>query len=768
MKRIFRMLAAGLLVVGALSGTSVLAQVSNPMKDYYGAKGYPGWTDEINWSNSINMATYTNGANDFEKFENARDQLFASGGGVLYYPAGTYNFSDHPQGPTGRGLMLRKGVVIIGDAPTANKEAIVDSVTPGLTTLPTKFIFPYHTTTRATAGSGEYPDAWNVIGLKAEPGQRLKDVDKVGIAWVHLDGAYVYMGPDMDFNGTWATAGAWRSRFAKNTGENWASRVADGTHPMDPFMGAAPDNPYYGGSNGRFVFGCRFDNSNVPNYMCSEGIGADYDPDYVSSFRFAARIAVYGGNVYLANNALPIATKNFALDQPIKARNTPVSTQTIYYDYGYQIGIEANKQLVSQRNNRCNLVSGPYYEPGLIIKDNWVFNHGNKGIEFAGKWVTVQNNINYRYTLLSGVSRYGLPATWTLTRDGYNVSNQIDDNMSRAMDFGGWNLWLDRNWYTGTGSDPGNDGEGLLIQRHGGVEAFSFSYTRNRQGREGEQGYLAPYDVNCIGLFQGWNRQRGAVGAIATRNNRNEDISIVANFDLNGNAQTPQGTNAANLGDFLATCPTVTATDAPVAVTVTPDNTYKALIVSWTDNSSNEAAFRVDRRNTATDPWVTIAYRPRNETGGVFTYDGNDNGSIPSGCSGQPSTDMNEQVWWDFEAPVGILPEYRVVAVDCDDSDVASSATVAPTNPVLSLNSTAASGVTSIYPNPARERVSVVYTSNTDTEVRVLDATGRVVIAEAAASGTGQVAQLNTQKLSKGIYHIQVVGQKKTHKLVVE
>lgn len=628
-------------LVATLTVTGAFAQVSNPMRDFYGAGHYPAWTDEIAWHNSINMATYTNGANDFQKFENARDQLASQGGGVLYYPAGTYDFRDHPQGPQGRGLMLRKGVVIVGEPPAADKLAIVDSANPGLTQLGTKFLFPYHTTTRATAGSGEYPDAWNVIGLMPEPGQTIRSVDKVGIAWVNLDGAYVYMGPDMPFSGTWGTAGAWRSRFAKTTGENWASRVADGTHPMDPFMGAAPNLDYLGGSNGRFVFGCRLDNSNVPNYMCSEGTGADYDPDYVSSYRFAARLAVYGANVFIANNAIPIATKNFALEQQVKARNTPAALATIYYDYGYQIGIEANKQLVSQRDNRCNLVTGPYYEPGLIIKDNWVFNHGNKGYEFCGKWATCQNNVNYRYELLSGVSRYGLPSGWTLTRDGYNVSNQIDDNMSRAWDFGGWNLWLDKNWYNNTGSNPGNDGEGLLIQRHGGVEAFSFAYTRNRQGPGGEPGYIAPYDVHCIGLFQAWNKQRGSVGVVAARNNRLEDISVVENINLQGTPVVASGVGSANQGDFLDACPT-TVTGAPSGVTATPDNTYKAMIVSWNDNSSNEVAFRVDRRLSPNDPWVTIAYRPRNETGGLFTYDGNDNGTIPPGCAGQPQTDFNE------------------------------------------------------------------------------------------------------------------------------
>lgn len=745
---------------------------TNPIKDFYGAGSYPAWTDEINWANRIDMSTYTNGANDFQKFENARDQLYAQGGGVLYYPAGTYNFADHPQGPQGRGLMLRKGVVILGEPPVTDRNAIVDSATAGLSALGTKFLFPYHTTTRAVAGSGEYPDAWNVIGLMPEAGGTLKDVDKVGIAWVNLDGAYVYMGPDMPWGPTWGTSGAWRSRLAKTTGENWASRVPDGTHPMDPFMGAAPDLAYNGGSKGRFVFGCRLDNSNIPNYMCSEGTGADYDPDFVASFRFGARLAIYGANVYIANNAIPIATKNFMLAQPVKARNTPVATQNIYYDYGYQIGIETNKQLVSQRNNRCNLDNGTYYEPGVIIKDNYVFNHGNKGIEFAGKWVTIQNNVNYRWPINGGTARYGLPSNWVLTRDGYNVSNQIDDNMARAMDFGGWNLWLDRNWYTGTGSDPGNDGEGLLIQRHGGVEGFSFAFTFNGQGPTGETGYIAPYDVHCIGLFQAWNRQRGAVGIVAARNNRIEDISIVENINRQGNPNPAQGVGSANQGDFLSNCPG-SSPGPPSTITATTDTVLKAVIVSWTDTSMNEIAFRVDRRITPQDPWKTIAYRPRNETGGVFSYDGNDNGTIPSGCAGQAPRDMNEQVWYDFEAPTGYTPEYRVVSVDCANTDAGATNPVPTDRPVVSLPANSNLAQLIVYPNPAKAEANVRFSVPTATigQLIINDHLGRQVSSQMLDLTAGlNTASVNLQSLTRGLYHVTVIAgqQKASRKLMVD
>ena len=164
----------------------------NPMATYYKEKGWPAWSDGINWANKINMAQYANGTNDFQKFENARDELAAQGGGVLYYPTGTYDFSNHPTGPnTGRGLMLKKGVVILGDEPMTDMKAVKDSVTSGLSTLGTQFLFPFQQKTTSSGGIGEVPDPWNMIGLFAGNGQTISDQNRVGIAWVNLVGAYV-------------------------------------------------------------------------------------------------------------------------------------------------------------------------------------------------------------------------------------------------------------------------------------------------------------------------------------------------------------------------------------------------------------------------------------------------------------------------------------------------------------------------------------------------------------------------------------------------
>jgi RHS repeat-associated protein len=103
---------------------------NNPISARYGA-GY-SWTDYasggINWSNVVDITTYYSGGTYDSAFVLARNAVAVSGG-VVYFPAGTYNFSA--------GIQLTDKVVIRGDNPTL----IVDSTARGYSP-PTKFIFP--------------------------------------------------------------------------------------------------------------------------------------------------------------------------------------------------------------------------------------------------------------------------------------------------------------------------------------------------------------------------------------------------------------------------------------------------------------------------------------------------------------------------------------------------------------------------------------------------------------------------------------------------
>src|SRR5207302_1489017 len=119
---------------------------------YAGPEGYPAWTDAVPWSNVVNMQTYAEGKTDFEKFENARDEMARRGGGVLYYPAGTYDFSTMPASDP---LYLRRGVFLRGEAPAGHPLA-----SGGKLELPTRFLFAFR-----ERGGGKVPRDWNFLTL---------------------------------------------------------------------------------------------------------------------------------------------------------------------------------------------------------------------------------------------------------------------------------------------------------------------------------------------------------------------------------------------------------------------------------------------------------------------------------------------------------------------------------------------------------------------------------------------------------------------------
>jgi hypothetical protein len=632
-----------LAICAASGGAAAEAPTDNPVATFYdGPEGYPAWTDRIHWSRVINMKTYAKGANDFEKFESARDELAAKGGGVLYYPAGTYDFSTAPMdGPKGRGLMLRSGVVIRGEAPGGKPKA-----TTGKMALATKFRFGF----RKRAG-GSVPRDWAFVGLAPEKGKRLKDVNDVGVCWVHLDGGVIWFGPDLKWGRSWSAAGSWKSKKAQAA---WKDRAPDGTHPWDPFCGAPPlAAGYVGAGSGRFVFGCVLTNAAAMNGMVDEGFG----PDGFYMAKFTPRIGVYGSRVLVANNLLPRPDKCFLYKQTTRrTRSNPpyitnkTRTSTIMFDYGKTCGVDVNKDLLGMvhDNGRC----GGYFEEGVVVIDNNVFNHGHKGFNLSGEWMTVRHNRNEREYLKEGRDVYGIGAGWELTLDGhlessYGGTGNVSDNLSRAFDTAGWNVWVDHNWMTNTGSDPGNDGEAILAQLHGGTHILSWAVTRNTHVKgDGERGYFAGWHVDCLGMLIAWNDTPGFVGTVV-RGNEIADFAVIANKAAGG-IRPAQGPDV----------PLTSAKDKPSAPKAVKAEVYQgdAVKVTWTDGSDNEAGFRVERR-IAGGEWTTIAYRPPQIQ----------------------AHEKNPAAWIDFLAPPGCELAYRVIAINEKDEGGAGG----PTAPVV-------------------------------------------------------------------------------------
>ena len=477
------------------------------------------------------------------------------------------------------------------------------------------------------------PRHWNLIGLAPDKGKGVQDVHNVGICWVHLDGATVYFGPQLKWGPTWATSNGWKSKFAR---DGYSERVPDGTSPFDAFKGCPltkkDDAPgFVGVGQGHLVFGCIIDNAAVLNVCFEEGNG----PEHFHTYRFGPRIGVYGSRVLVANNLLPMSIKNFLYKNTTRKSiggkgnfsklGDFVPDTLVMFDYGKACGIDVNKLHVAAFGGDA------LFQPGVIVRDNWVFNHGHMGYSIAGKWVTIRNNINDRIYLKGSAPVYGLPGDWVLTTDGNIRSNAgggggISDNLSRAFDLAGKNLWVDRNAFNNVGSNPGNDGEGILCQLHGGTHLLSWALTRNKHEKgTGQSSYIGAWDVDLKGCLIAWNETAGWVGAV--------------NGGKKGESQVPGVITEA-------------AKDVPAAPTNVKAVAHEkdAVKITWTDASTDEIGFRIDRSFDG-KTWSAIAYRPRHEK----------------------SNDPESLTWIDFTLPSGRTAHYRVVALNAEDNDAGAS-----------------------------------------------------------------------------------------------
>jgi len=694
---------------------------TNPIADLYNtAEGYPSWTDDIKWDNIITMTNKGTGAANFADFKEKRDLLFAQGGGVLYYPAGTYQF-DVADGPSGEGLMLKSGVVILGQAPTTDKWAVTtrDITTlsqHGLTSNPTKFVFSridYSADlTSLTNGPAMVPKMWNMIGCTPSTAHH------VGVAWIEMEYGFIFFGFGSDnWGASYETAGAWLSAKLYNT---WGTRVPDGTYPMDMTCGLPPGSHAVMGEK-RFVFGVHLKNATNSNYAINKPSLLNFKIDN-GSWRFGARIGVNGRDVFVANNCIskPDTSAVFRYLAPYLT-----GTSITIYDPAKSGGIDVNKSHMSHFYNKCAVDdSNSFYTTNVLIRDNWVYNHAGKGIEFSGNWVKVLGNVNWRQPYEKN-DVYGtgadLPCVIAASDGKCYTSENAYDFMSRFMDYGGSNIWVHNNRWEGTGS-LGNDGEGILCQRHTGIESYSVALTYNKQGAAGEAGYIAPYDVHYIGLFHGWNAIRGSTGLLKTAENWGADLSTIQNTFINGSANEPGLISGINIKDFYkATCPNGTTPGKP---TITLKQAVDNIEISWS-NVSGEVAYRIERRKEGESDWTVVAYRPRQETGGNVTFEFGDRslGNIAISanyltydtalCWDGATRNMNPAKWKDYTSVAGVS-HYRVVAVGCNDAG-----TISEQDSVMVNKNEVASDIITIaqvkvYPNPATDYVKIAPAINSD------------------------------------------------------
>jgi hypothetical protein len=690
--------------ITAISGLVTFAQpTDNPLASHYmgDGRGYPVWTDRIHWDQVYDVtsaefgAIADDGLCDFAAFESARDAAHAAGGGVVYFPAGTYDFSCLPDagggagiGPHGRGLMLPSGVVIRGAAPPGDRWARPTDAYPedGRLQLPTRFVFAFQ-----DRDGGELPLDWALVGLDRGPTGNLRDVHDVGICWVELVGAVVHFGADQDWADTLGSSG-WLPNNIKNnwpgeigSGLTWADRVPDGTHPADMLYGTRANFgavAYEGAGAGRLVFGVQLtDATIVADWYVPVGnnhptFGSAVEADDFHIHRWSGRIAITGSDVFVANNCIPMAERNFVHQQATIRRissgsgfawQTPAEQRRILLDYGQVIGIDINKNHLALSQPREPGTG--YYGTNVHVWDNFVFNRGSHGFTVSGQWATLINNHNKRFYFgkvvpaAYGIDGYnGQPedATAFITRDGFGVYDieTGDDFNSRGYDLGGRNLWVHGNSVVNTGS-LGNDGEAIMGQRYLGFEVYSWAFTDNFHGNSnygtgttGEAGWIGSYDMHNYGFLGLRNTTPGWIGHVKAGGNNLYDFALVDNITGQGLRADFGGVDDIDLSSH----------ELPMPLPLTPVVNLMAdgsRMIEYPDFNDNDLGYRIARRIDGSQ-WCTIAYRPRQ--GGLSNADpALRDPQSPS----TPLNSLNPPAWRDYTVPSDAQTvEYAVLAIN--------------------------------------------------------------------------------------------------------
>ena len=170
----------------AVCGSGSGGPTDNPIELAY--PGEYGWTSNINWECVYNVDDYPGNAT--QKFNAAQTDAYNDGGGIVYFPAGSYTFADD--------LLVKSGVVIRGATP-ANNNAMSGTFDP-----PTNFEFPAYNFTESGSGTDnstafkfirlEAPDAASNVGMINV------DINRAGIEFVANDKANA-TGENMVFYG---------------------------------------------------------------------------------------------------------------------------------------------------------------------------------------------------------------------------------------------------------------------------------------------------------------------------------------------------------------------------------------------------------------------------------------------------------------------------------------------------------------------------------------------------------------------------------------
>ncbi|MGF1494642.1 MAG: hypothetical protein ACFBSC_19775 [Microcoleaceae cyanobacterium] len=309
-------------------GSKTSGPADNPIKT-----SLASWTQEIRWRCVYNIEDFP-GNNLINRFNAARDAAAQAGGGVVYFPAGIYNFPDS--------IQLKSGVIIRGATPQVT-DAKSSNFDP-----PTQLVFPQYRPQLSGQGTPN-STAFKQITTQA-PG---KD-QNIGLVNLAINRAAI----------------SFLENVNKTQGRNilvFGVRSNNVALPDPQVPDTAFQHPWQRYSY-RFAANIEvagFENILIANNRINDAITDNFEqPGY--RLKTADRKSVV----------------------------TFEDGKKALFHYGNHYGIVVNRH---SEGEGFKLAATPETEPGLfrsgvVVQDNWVYHTMRVAIQASGKGLVIQNN----------------------------------------------------------------------------------------------------------------------------------------------------------------------------------------------------------------------------------------------------------------------------------------------------------------------------------------------------------------------------------------
>jgi hypothetical protein len=517
--------AVGLIVTAWASAADV--PIDNPTKAYQLA-----WTDEIRWGAVVPVGDAA-GKDWDEKTAAAQQAVVEKGGGVVYFPAGVYEFQET--------IRLRGGVVLRGATPAGQTDARETDYNP-----PTRFHFPRYRP--AFEGEGTpVRTAFKGIELSEPAG-----VSRCGVVHIAMDNAHV--------------------RLAD---EDYSKNFTEGKSGRD-----------------RIVFGCVLTNAAVldPSIpKLKDDLGRPFQDAWQrwTHRHHAAIHIVAGGNVLVGNCRIPESGQsNFVMpgyklhpatkegEYRKRLESLKVVTHDVPFDYDNRGGIFVNSLGACRALNIWNVFGAPgntdvnidpavaaearaeaaqdpakarpwAFARGIVIRNNNVVCSGAGAIKFCGDGAVCSFNV-IRYK----------PKVVRPTARGYQFDSFTNNN--RAAEMRGYRWTVEGNDYEvhsnlSIQGNPYGDGEGLMHEAWDNCDIRDSKLLNNKGNR-----YLCIWRVPVDGLEIRGNSTGGGINVLGCTNLRAP--LPVKNVRIIGNTTIDSGINL---------------TGRPAENNLVKDNTYQ-------------------------------------------------------------------------------------------------------------------------------------------------------------------------------------------------